>query len=176
MVRSDASSAECLVFTFKEGLLSAVAHDLKIRVGKFVIEVDEATRAIDARFDACSLRVACAMNRGSDAPDALTAANKREIEDNIVRDVLDARRFPEIRFVSSAVTVQKAAYAVKGTLTIKEQPRRITVKVRRDDNRYVGESIVHQPDFGIEPYSALFGALKVKPDVTVRVTVPAVAR
>ena len=172
MVRFDASNAECLVFTFKEGLLSAVAHDLKIRVGTFVIEVDETTRVIDARFDARSLRVVCAMRDRVDAPDALTAANKREIEANIVRDVLDAQTFPEIRFASSAVMEQKAVYAVKGTLTIKDRTRRITVKVREQDGTYVAEARVHQPDFGIEPYRALLGTLKVKPDVRVRVSVP----
>src|SRR4051812_4209200 len=38
-MRIDPASAECLVYTFKEGLLSAVAHDLKIRVERFEIEV-----------------------------------------------------------------------------------------------------------------------------------------
>lgn len=172
MVRFDAATAECLVFTFKEGLLSAVAHDLKIRVGKFVIEVDPATRKIDAHFDTRSLRVMCAMTDGVDSPDALTPANKREIEANIVRDVLDAATFPDIRFVSSAVVDQKAAYALKGTLTIKDRSRRIRVKVRRHEHTYVAEASVHQPDFGIVPYRALFGAIKVKPDVAVRITVP----
>ena len=102
MASFDASSAECSVFTYKEGLLSAVAHDLKIRVTKFTIAVEEDTGAITAEFDAASLRVVCAMSDSKDAPDSLTAANKREIETNIVRDVLQAREYPEIRFTSTA--------------------------------------------------------------------------
>jgi len=35
VIRVDASSAECLVLTEEEGLLSAVAHDLKMRVTQF---------------------------------------------------------------------------------------------------------------------------------------------
>ena len=31
---------------------------------------------------------------------------------------------------------------------------------------------LHQPDFGIKPYSALLGTLKIKPEVTVRCSVP----
>ena len=35
MPHYDATTAECLVLTYKEGLLSAVAHDLEIRVARF---------------------------------------------------------------------------------------------------------------------------------------------
>jgi hypothetical protein len=36
----------------------------------------------------------------------------------------------------------------------------------------VAEIKLHQPDFGIKPFTAALGALKVKPDVVVRVSVP----
>jgi len=174
-VRLDASSAECLVFTYKEGLLSAVAHDLKIRVTKFVIDVDAATRAISASFDAASLRVVCAMRDGKESPGNLTVANKREIEGNIVRDVLDARRYPEIRFVSSAVEEKAGAYLVKGRLALHGHERQLRVQVRKAADHYIAEARIHQPDFGIRPYTALFGTLKVQADVAVRVVVPAQA-
>lgn len=46
MPRLDASSADCFVFTYKEGLLSAVAHDLKLRVTRFTIDTEgDAVRA-----------------------------------------------------------------------------------------------------------------------------------
>jgi hypothetical protein len=34
------------------------------------------------------------------------------------------------------------------------------------------EVTLHQPDFRIEPYRAALGALKIKPDVRVRVRIP----
>jgi hypothetical protein len=168
----DATSAECLVFTYKEGLLAPVAHDLKIRVSKFVIEGDAAARTLTARFDAGSLRVLCAMDGGTEAPGTLSVANKREIEANIVRDVLAARTYPEIRFVSTAVQERTGGYQLKGKLALHGRERTITIAVRETDAAYVAEGRVHQPDFGIRPYSALLGTLKVKADVTVRVTVP----
>jgi hypothetical protein len=36
----------------------------------------------------------------------------------------------------------------------------------------VVELKLHQPDFGIKPFSAALGALRVKPDVMIRVSVP----
>jgi YceI-like domain len=169
----DASSAECLVFTYKEGLLSPLAHNLKIRVTKFAIEADAATRVIKARFDARSLRVVCAMQDGEELSAGLTTANKREIEGNIVRDVLDASEYPDIRFVSSAVEEKGDAYAVKGKLALHGHERQVRVQVRKDGQRYVAEARLHQPDFGIRPYTALFGTLKVQADVMIRIVVPA---
>ena len=55
MPRYDASSAKVLVFTFKEGLLSAAAHDLKLEVTKFTVDVEGTS--VRAEFDATSLRV-----------------------------------------------------------------------------------------------------------------------
>ena len=53
----DASTAECLVLTYKEGILAAVAHDLEIRVERFDLDIDDATLAVRAGFDAGSLKV-----------------------------------------------------------------------------------------------------------------------
>jgi polyisoprenoid-binding protein YceI len=64
-------------------------------------------------------------------------------------------------------------YDVEGTLTLTGVSRPVTVEVRRDGERLVAEVLVHQPAFGIRPYSAMLGALKVKADVLVRVSVPA---
>ena len=52
----DASSAECLVLTYKEGLLSAVAHDLRIRVTRFDVEASLSPPSVRARFDAARHR------------------------------------------------------------------------------------------------------------------------
>lgn len=173
--RFDAKTADCFVFTFKEGLLSVVAHDLQIRVTDFVIEVDDETRAIDARFDAASLRVVGAMRGGQLAPNALTAGNKQEIESNIARYVLQPAKFPEIRFVSIAVEERPGTFNVKGTLALHGRRRQIKATVRREHDGYAAECTIHQPDFAITPYSALLGTLKISPEVKVRVRVPAPA-
>ncbi|MFI5398063.1 MAG: YceI family protein [Candidatus Binatia bacterium] len=169
----DASSAECFVFTSKEGLLATVAHDLKIRVTKFHIDIDEDRHAIQARFDAASLRTVCATRDGVDAPGTLSASDKREIDQNISRDVLDAGAYPEITFTSSSVQQNGGRYLVKGALALHGRKRQVTVHVSKARTWFVGEARIHQPDFGIRPYSALLGTLKVKADVTVRISVPA---
>ena len=167
----DQDSARCFVFTFKEGLLSAVAHDLEIEVARFQIDVDERTRTVEGRFDAASLRVVCAMRDGKEDKSALSDSQKREIEGNIARDVLVSAKYPEVRFVSTSVDGAGDAFHVKGQLALHGKRKTVDVAVRKERSRYVATATVHQPDFGIRPYTALFGTLKVKADVEVRIVV-----
>jgi len=171
--RFDAKTAECTVFTFKEGLLSAVAHDLKIAVTEFEIEVNEADRSVRARFDPSSLRVLTAMRDGKESPRELSEANKKEIERNIVRDVLLPDKHPQVRFESKKTEQAEVGYTVRGVLTLCSKKKDLTVSVRKERKHYVAEATVHQPDFGIRPFSAMMGTLRVKADVLVRVRVPA---
>jgi hypothetical protein len=146
------------VLTFKEGLLSRVAHDLKLRVERLGLEV--ADDAVTAWFDATSLRVVTAMKDGRESPGALSDADKRTIERNIREDVLDATRHPQIRFQSKVVERRGDEATIRGTLQLHGQ--------EREGGAVVAEARLHQPDFGIKPYSAMMGTLRVKPDIEVR--------
>ncbi|MGD8317375.1 MAG: YceI family protein [Myxococcales bacterium] len=172
MARFDAYNSECLVFSFKEGLLAPIAHDLKLRVERFSIEVDDATHEIKATFDPSSIQVVCARVDGRDDPSTLSKGDKKKIHDNVVKDVLHVRKNPEIRFESTHVVSRGEGFAVEGTLHLHSKSRAVQTSIHADGDRWVAEVQVHQPDFGIKPYSAALGTLKVKPDVLVRVSVP----
>lgn len=172
MARFDAYNSECLVFSFKDGLLAPLAHDLKMRVERFSIEVDDATHEIKASFDPSSIRVVCAQVDGRDDPSALSEGDMKKIHGNLVKDVLHVRKHPEIRFDSTNVVSRGEGFAIEGTLRIHDKSRNIQASVRADGDRWVTEVQVHQPDFGIKPFTAALGTLKVKPDVLVRIEAP----
>jgi hypothetical protein len=174
MAKHDASTAECLVFTFKEGLLSAIAHDLKIRVGRFSVEIDDATRAITAELDARSLRVVNVVKDGQDDPHSLSEADKNKIGGQIIDDVLHSNKYPVVRFESTAVTpLDGGGYEISGNLTLHGVTRPISTRTRVENGRQVAEVVIHQPDYGIKPFKAMMGTLKVQADVRVRCSVPA---
>lgn len=166
-----AADAECLVFTFKEGLLSKVAHDLKIRVTSFELSVEEGS--VKGTFDPTSLRVVCARKDGRDDPSALSESDKAKIEENIRKDVLETKRHGTITFVSSEVALEGDRATVKGELTLHGVTRPITAQVTREGDSWTTEVPLRQPDFGIKPFSAMLGTLKVQPEVRVRLRVPA---
>lgn len=176
MARYDAQSGECLVLTFKEGVLSAVAHDLELRVGSFTLDVDDTSHAIDARFDLRSLRVVCAMKDGRESPSSLSDKDKREIEQNMAKDVLDSGRWPEARFVSKKVRADGDAWVIDGDLTLCGKTHELSARATRAGDRLEARVRLHQPDFGIKPYKAMLGTLRVQADVEVRLSLPAPAR
>lgn len=169
MTRFDATTAECRVFTFKEGALSAIAHDLELAVGTASIEVGD-DLAIEAKIGLAGLRVLHAVKDGR-ATSALSDGDKRKIERTMADDVLDTRRYPEAVFRGKAEPAG-GSYRISGELTLHGKTRPLTVTGQARDGRQVFEVSLHQPDFGIKPYSAMLGTLKVKADVKVRVAVP----
>lgn len=164
---------EVRIFTFKEGLLSAVAHDLEIAVERFSLTWDDARTKVSATFDTKSLRVLHPVVHGRPSPGALSARDLAKIESNIGSDVLHPSRHPEARFESSSITPDGDGFAIRGALTLEGRTNDVTASVRREGARYVTELVLDQPRWGITPYSAMMGTLKIKPEIRVRVSVPA---
>ena len=177
-------AVRCQVFTFKEGLLSGMAHDLKLVVERCSIEWTAApplgagespgggVAQVRASFDPRSLRVVCAQRDGRDQPGSLSAAQCAEIERNIQHEVLRTDRFAEVRFVSTQVKQRTNGLEIVGELTLCGQRRTLTAQVVKQAERWACEVRIHQPDFGIKPYSAALGTLRVKPELLVTVSMP----
>ena len=173
MPQYDEKTAECLVFTFKDGLLSKLAHDLKIRVTRFTLEVTQSPPSVRAEFDAHSLRVVNAMKDGQEDPSALSDADKEKIASQIVEDVLHSNEHKSIVFTSSEVSMADGGgYRIQGELNLHGAKRPISAPTRLADGRQVIELELNQPDFGITPFKAMMGTLKIKPEVRVQLSVP----
>jgi len=171
MSRYDASSADCFVLTYREGMFQAVGHDLKIRVTAFTIDIDEGTGQIIAWFDPRSLRAECAVRSGVDRNDLLSEKDKEEINHHIIRDVLEAHRYNDISFTSRSITEEGDSVRLTGDLLLHGKTKEITVISHRVGAQRVAEATVSQPDFGIRPFSAFFGMLKIRPSVVIRVII-----
>jgi hypothetical protein len=62
---------------------------------------------------------------------------------------------------------------VRGKLALHGRERAVELALRREGERLRGEVRIEQPEFGIKPFRALLGALKIKPGVMVEIDVPA---
>ena len=73
----DQSNAECHIYTFKDGFLATLAHDLKLKASRFEIKIREEAKdaclwqSTDATFDATGIRVVCAIKNGVECPPSL---------------------------------------------------------------------------------------------------------
>ncbi len=168
------SGAACYVFTYKEGLLSAVAHDLKLTVTAFSIELADDLSRVEATFDARSLRVVCTMHDGR--PGSPPGDRDRaSIEASVAGDVLAARKFPQIRFVSTRVQREGEHATVDGALTLHGRTRNVTARAEHTAGEWVARVRLQQEDFGIRPYSAMLGTLRVRGELDVEVRIRGVS-
>lgn len=158
-------SGDVEVFTFKEGLLSRVAHDLCIRVGEFAVEADETS--VEASFALHSLRVAHAVREGTPDPSALSPKDRGQIEENIRDKVLDAGRHPEATF-HGTITAGAAALRISGRLSLHGQEHALELNAQEVDGRVRGEVEFAPSKWGIAPFKAMLGAIKLQDRVLVR--------
>jgi YceI-like domain len=169
----DASNSECFVYVYREGILSAVGHDLKLRVTEFTLVGEQEPLSIHGEFRANSLRVIGALRNGMVNEHEPSAQDKQEIENSIARDVLETQKYPMISFHSTAV--EKAGdhqYRVSGRLDLHGVIRMLNCTVAQKSGWAETTVSVHQPDFNITPYRAFLGTLRVKPGVRVEMRVP----
>ena len=129
---------------------------------------DLAPASLEVQVDMNSLVV----KEGTGGVKPLTDRDRREIAVT-ARKVLTADRHPEATF--SASSFEPAAGGggvITGTLTLagRSRPLRLTV-ISPEPGEYRATTSVTQTDFGIRPYSAFLGSLKVRDHVGVQVEV-----
>ncbi|MGQ0506518.1 MAG: YceI family protein [Myxococcaceae bacterium] len=158
------------IFTYAEGVLSAVAHDLLLQTEEVRVSVTQ--DQVEVTVDARSLRVAHAVKHGQPAP--VPAGDRAEIEKSARDEVLEVRRYPEIRFTGRASSPDAAGErAVNGTLTLHGVSRPLSLRAREADGFWTGAiAALDQREFRITPYRAMLGALKVKPHVRIVFRIP----
>ena len=150
------------VRTGRTGTVAVVGHDLLIHVTSWsaTLDLDAPSLSLDA--DATSLRV----QEGTGGMKALDDDDLANIETTIDDEILRRR---DIVFRSTAVDRSSGGLAVRGDLTLVGETRPIAFDLALTEGRVTGTAVVRQTEWGMKPYSALFGALKVADEVTVEV-------
>ena len=155
------------VRTGRTGAAAKAGHNLLIHVTAWqaTLEVgeDPARTSIVLDADATSLRV----REGTGGMQALGDDDKASIQETIDDDVLQ-RKGIEFRSTAVQVAADGGRISVQGELTLvgKACPIAFDLTVGADGT-LSGSAVVKQTDWGITPYSALFGALKVADEVEV---------
>jgi hypothetical protein len=142
-----------------------MAHDLKLKVGRFSLELDG--QALGATFDPASLKVVSPRKDGRDEAGLLPTRFYEEIEKNAREDVLQAKKYPSARYAAVAGKGE-----IAGQLTLHGQTKEVRCTLTETATHQVAEAWLDVRDFGIKPYSAMLGTLKVQPKVQVVVRVP----
>lgn len=168
----DAAQSGLHARTFKDGVASGLAHDHVIEAteidGKLTVDpADPSTFAVDITVQTASLKADEPRLRHKYGLDGEIDADDREtIEEHMKdEDQLDVKRFPTIRFVSTAVKqIAPGKYSVEGKLTLRGKTRgvKLAAEVSLGADRFEGKGRlrINHTGFGFEPYSAMLGAVK----------------
>ena len=165
------STGHLRLLTTRDGLAARVGHDLTISVDDWsgVIEIrDAATPVASVTVTIRLASMIVLAGTGGVAP--LSASDRRDIRDTALR-LLDAASYPEAGFAAPDVPVADQG-RLPGTLTLRGVPSPVTLDVARaDGDTWTASATVRQTDFGITPYRAFFGALKLADAVTIAASV-----
>ncbi len=169
----DSAGSELTVHVFKSGLFSGFLHD-----HLFVPQQWSCTVEFDAaHLEAFRAQLSVATASLRDNQPKLSAEDRAKVESQVASpEVLDATRFPEIRFtadrlVASADKSEEFQGTVFGKLSLHgvTRPLEFPVRIwRRGDARVVlGKVSFNQSDFGIAPLRKAGGAIAVEDRVLV---------
>jgi polyisoprenoid-binding protein YceI len=156
------ANADLSVQTRRGGAAAKAGHDLDLEVTAWeaTLTVGEETRA-ELTADATSLRV----RKGTGGMQALGDEDRDNIHQTIDDEVLNRQ---DIVFRSTRVESTTAGFGIEGDLTLAGATQPITFDVAvGDDGTLKATALVTQSRWGMKPYSALWGALKVLDDVEV---------
>ena len=153
------------VHTRKGGAAAKAGHDLVIEVTSWEGTLDLGDQTtIMLRADARSMRV----REGSGGMTSLGDDDKANIEQTIDEEVLKGTPI-EFRSNACELSPEGDRMRVSGELELAGRRAPITFELSLSGEQLSGSATVKQTDFGMKPYSALFGTLKVLDEVQVAV-------
>ena len=157
----DVDRSRVTVRVFKSGVFSVFADDHVITapIAGGYLE-DEPTLGIEIHFIPRQMRV---------TDTGLSPENRETVQTRMLgSEVLDADRFPDVWFRSTAVEViDRGRWLVRGNLTLHGQTRSVAVVAIYENGNYRGSATLRQRDFGITPISIAGGAVKVKDELRI---------
>ncbi len=160
------------VHTYRDGVAQKIGHDLILAVDRWegmVEVVDGGPARVELDADSQSLQV----SEGVGGAKPLSDDDKKKIIDATNDKVLKKQ---PIKFHSSSVTHAGGKLTLAGDLTMGGTTRPASFDLAlADDGHLTGKLEVVQSEWGIKPYKAMMGALKVKDtvEIVLDVTLPA---
>jgi polyisoprenoid-binding protein YceI len=166
----DSRNGHLTLRTFREGMAALVGHDLVIDVTRWqgtVTVPASGQPQLAVNIDMGSFEI----REGLHGVKPLSDSDREDIKGSIA-ETLKTGQHKLASFQSRAVRVQGEQATVEGDFTLvgSTQPLQITVHAN-GDHTVTGKATIQQTLWGIKPFKAFLGALKVRDTVEVEATV-----
>jgi hypothetical protein len=151
-----------LVRTGKAGAAAKAGHNLRMEVTSWSATLELDQQSLQLSADPRSFRVI----EGTGGVMPLGDEEKAAIPQTIDEDVLKGA---PIEFRSTRLEVNGDRVDVEGELDVFGARRPVAFGLDLDDGKIRGAARIKQSDWGVKPYTALFGTLKVADVVDIEV-------
>ena len=152
----DTVHSSLIVHVQKAGLLFAAGHEHTVAAPIEDGSID------DGNNPRVSFRVL------TNAMTLLPEEHQAQVQRTMQEKVLESARYSEIRFSSQSVLpLGDGRWVVRGDLSLHGRTKTIRVEVTQHVDRYMGEAVIKQTDFGIQPISVAGGTIRVKNELRI---------
>ncbi len=152
---------------FKTGLMAGKKHHFEFSRYHGALQYDK-EHAADA-----SLKLTVASKSAICRDTWVNPKDREKIQNYALNEMLDAGRYPDIVFQSTAVNpTAEGRFQVHGRLTIRDKTEPATVEVKMDSSngqhlRFTGQANVRLTDYDLKPPKAGLGSIGTKDEMTV---------
>jgi polyisoprenoid-binding protein YceI len=159
------NDGQLLINVWKDGVAAKMGHDLTLLCTRWNGTADinpenPAACSVSATIDLDGIQVL----EGKGGAKALSEGDKGDIKKNLHKTLGSG----QVSFKSTGVSASGSTVQLQGQLTINGKSGPVNITVNADDNGQVtGKTTFNQTAFGIKPFSAMLGALKIKDAVDV---------
>lgn len=169
--RIDLRKSQLFVQAEAGGVLAAFAHDHKFQAHSFGGTVSVPGKVLQSGMLDLSI-----LAESLTLVDKVSEDDRKEIEGSMREKVLETSKFPKISFRTVGVTVESSTDSVSqlkvvGNLWLHGVGHKITfpvaVALKGDALRATGSVKLRQTDYGMSPYTAAIGTIRVKDEVTI---------
>jgi len=162
-------NATLLVKTGRRGAAAVAGHDLVIEVTSWEASLDVGPAgepaSLEVDVDPRSLRV----REGTGGVQPLNDEDRQEIARTIDDEVLEEAPI-RFRSTDAEASADDRGLRIGGTLELAGQSHPLTLELDvGPGGKVTAGTVVKQTEWGIKPYSGLFGALKVADEVEISV-------
>lgn len=151
--------------TRRDGVAARMGHDLTLSLTRWSATVSgESSVSVSVELDSLEVR------EGTGGALPLTDTDRRDIRHNALK-TLKVDRHGTATYQSTLVVRSPSGYSVEGNLTLAGVTKPVRLTVVEREPVFVVTAEIMQSAFGIKPYSAFFGALKIRDPVAVEIEI-----
>lgn len=159
------NNGEMIVKITREGMAKKAGHDLIIVVNNWQADANIAENPQDSTFSGSADVGSFNVREGVGGIKPLSDGDKADIKKNITQKILTS---PNITFKSTGVN--PSTDTVTGDLTIMGRTQPVDVKITESGGKVNAKMTVVQSKWGIKPFTAMMGALKVRDAVDIEIS------